>query len=124
VKVFQTKRAGAVVLLGGAENTQQAGLTAAVSGKPLACIGSFGGAVRMLNGLFLRSPTTWGYDAESETKLRQLQELFSDVVLHSALSVAWIEGAPKLLLIHGRSSDRDLLKSYLRTHLALGKDRP
>jgi hypothetical protein len=78
----------------------------------------------MLNELFLRSPTTWDYDGESETKLWQLQEPFSDVVLHSALSVAWIEDAAKLLLIHGRSSDRDLLKSYLRTHLAPGKDSP
>jgi hypothetical protein len=81
VKVFQTKRADAVVLLGGAEKTQQAGLTAAVSGKPLACIGSFGGAARMLNRLFLGSLTTWGYEAESETKLQQLQEPFNDVVL-------------------------------------------
>jgi predicted Rossmann-fold nucleotide-binding protein len=44
VKVFQTKLADAVVLLGGAENTQQAGLTAAVSGKPVACIGARSGA--------------------------------------------------------------------------------
>jgi CAP12/Pycsar effector protein, TIR domain len=121
VKVFQTKQADAVVLLGGAEKTQQAGLTAAVSGKPLACIGSFGGAARMLNELFLRSPTKWGYDDESETKLRQLQEPFSDVLLDSALSVAWIEGAPKLLLIHGRSSDRDLLKTYLSNELKVGQ---
>lgn len=121
VKVFQTKQADAVVLLGGAEKTQQAGLTAAVSGKPLACIGSFGGAARMLNEVFLRSPATWGYDADTETKLRQLQEPFSDVVLRRALSVAWIEGAPKLFLIHGRSSDRDLVKSYLLNELQVGR---
>jgi hypothetical protein len=121
VKAFQTKRADAVVLLGGAEKTQQAGLTAAVSGKPLACIGSFGGAARRLNQLFLGSPTTWGYEAESETKLQQLQGPFSDVVLRIALSVAWIEGAPKLFLIHGRSTDRDYLKNYLSNELQVGQ---
>jgi predicted nucleotide-binding protein len=75
----------------------------------------------MLNGLFLRSPATWGYDADSKMKLQQLQEPFSDVVLDSAFSVAWIEGAPKLLLIHGRSADRDRLKSYLLKELQVGR---
>jgi hypothetical protein len=67
VKVVQTRLADAVILIGGAEKTEQAGLTAAVSGKPLACIGSFGGAAAALNDRFVGSPTTWGYE-KKQTK--------------------------------------------------------
>jgi len=74
VKLVQTQLADAVVLVGGAEKTQHAGLTAAIAKKPLACIGSFG-----------------------------------------AFQRAWIEGAPKLMIIHGRSPDRSSLTEYLST---------
>ena len=113
VKIVQIQMADAAILLGGAQRTEQAGLTAAVSGRPLACIGSFGGAAAALNDRFIRSPTSWGYRPEDATRLRQLQEPFSDYVLHLALAAAWIEGAPKLMIIHGRSPDRDHLKAYL-----------
>ena len=117
VKVVQTRLADAVILIGGAEKTEQAGLTAAVSGKPLACIGSFGGAAAALNDRFVGSPTTWGYEKKQTKSLLQLQEPFSDIVLKTALKTAWIEGAPKLFIIHGRSADRDILKQYLLKHV-------
>ena len=113
VKLVQTRLADAVVLIGGAEKTEQAGLTAAVSGKPLACIGSFGGAAAALNDRFVTSPTAWGYKTFQTTRLPQLQEPFSDFVLKTALQTAWIEDAPKIMIIHGRSPDRDILKEYL-----------
>jgi hypothetical protein len=117
VKLVQTRLADALILLGGAEKTEQAGLTAAVSQKPLACIGSFGGAAAALNRRFIASPATWGYTRPRTATLPQLQEPFSDVVLKKALEVGWIEGAPKLMLIHGRSPDRDLFKEYLLRHV-------
>jgi hypothetical protein len=113
VKLVQTQLADAVILIGGAEKTEQAGLTAAVSKKPLACIGSFGGEAAALNKRFVDSPTTWGYEPHQTRRLPQLQEPFSDVVLKRALEAAWIEGAPKLMIIHGRSPDRDIFKNYL-----------
>jgi len=117
VKLVQTRLADALILIGGAEKTEQAGLTAAVSRKPLACIGSFGGAAAALNKRFVASPETWGYVRSQTAGLPQLQEPFSDVVLKKALEVGWIEGAPKLMLIHGRSPDRDLFKAYLLRHV-------
>jgi Predicted nucleotide-binding protein containing TIR-like domain len=117
VKLVQTQLADAVILIGGAEKTEQAGLTAAVSKKPLACIGSFGGAAAALNARFVDSPTTWGYEPRQTRRFPELQEPFSDVVLKSALEAAWIEGAPKLMIIHGRSPDRDLFKQYLLKHV-------
>lgn len=117
VKLVQTQLADALILIGGGRNTEQAGLTAAVSGKPLACIGSFGGAAATLNQRFATAPTTWGYEPQQTRRLPELQEPFSDLVLRKALETAWIEGAPKLMIIHGRSPDRDALKQYLLEHV-------
>ena len=111
VKLVQIQLADAAI--GGAEKTEQDGLTPALGGKPLACIGSFGGAAAALNQRFIDSPTTWNYRPGQAMQLRQLQEPFSDAVLHTALEAAWIGGAPKLMIIHGRSPDRDGLKEYL-----------
>jgi hypothetical protein len=117
VKLVQTQLADALILIGGAEKTEQAGLTAAVSKKPLACIGSFGGAAAALNNRFVLSPTTWGYEPYQTARLPELQEPFNDIVLEKALKAAWIEGAPKLMIIHGRSPDRDIFKKYLLKHV-------
>lgn len=118
-KVLQTKRADAVVLLGGAAKTEQAGLTAAASRKPLACIGSFGGAAHKLNKLFAGAPGDWGYEREAVHSLRQLQEPWSETVLSTALELASLDGPPKILLIHGRSLDRESLKAYLQESLGI-----
>ena len=59
-------------------------------------------------------------------QLRQLQEPFSDYVLHTALATNWIDDASKLMIIHGQSPDRTasrstyLLKSVDRV-IALGR---
>jgi len=113
VKLVQVQLADALILVGGAEKTEQAGLTAAISQKPLACIGSFGGAASRLNKRFVAGPTTWGYEPNQTRRLPRLQEPFSDALMKEAFEVAWIEGAPKIMVIHGRSSDRDALKQYL-----------
>jgi hypothetical protein len=117
VKLVQTQLADAVILIGGTKKTEQAGLTAAVSKKPLACIGSFGGAAAALNKRFIDSPTTWGYKPDQTRRLLPLQEPFSDGVLKAALEAAWVEGAPKLMIIHGRSPDREIFKKYLLKHV-------
>lgn len=114
VKLVQTRLADAVLLVGGAEKTEQAGLMAALGRKPLACIGSFGGAAEMLNKRFGHSPAEWGYEPAEVRPLAMLQEPFSDLLLQTALETASIEGAPKLMIIHGRSPDRDVLKAYLK----------
>ena len=112
-KLFQARLADALVLIGGGEHTEHAGLAGAACSKPLACIGSFGGAARALNRRFFEAPAYWGYTPGQSSQLLQLQEPFSSVVLKTALEVAWIEGAPKLMLIHGRSTDRETLRAHL-----------
>lgn len=117
VKLIQTQLADAIILIGGAKRTEQAGLIAAVSRKPLACIGSFGGAAFALNKRFINSPASWRYKPEETNIFPQLQEPFSEFVLGKALEAAWIAGAPKLMIIHGRSPDRDIFKKYLLNHV-------
>jgi predicted nucleotide-binding protein len=114
VKLVQTQLADAVVLVGGAEKTEQAGLVAAAGRKPLACIGSFGGAAARLNKQFLGNPAKGGYDVRDLDRLHMLQERFSDAVVNAALEMAWIQGAPRLMVIHGRSAHRAALKDYLK----------
>jgi hypothetical protein len=111
VKLVQTHFADALILVGGAEKTEQAGLAATISKKPLACIGSFGGAACKLNKVL--SPNPWDYEDDRPNDLLQLQVPFDDRVLSLAFERAGIEGAPKLMVIHGRSTDRDVLKEYL-----------
>ena len=117
VKLVQAQLADAVVLVGGAEKTQHAGLTTAVAKKPLACIGSFGGAAFKLNELFKSSPSAWGYQPEDVIGIGALQEPFDRGVLREGLERAWIADAPKIMIIHGRSTDRNLLKKHLSTRV-------
>jgi hypothetical protein len=111
VKLVQTHFADALILVGGAEKTEQAGLAATISKKPLACIGSFGGAAYKLNKVL--SPNPWDYEDDRPNDLLQLQVPFDDRVLNLAFERAGIEGAPKVMVIHGHSTDRDVLKEYL-----------
>ena len=53
-------------------------------------------------------------------RFAELQEPFSDLVLEAALEIAWIEGAPKLMIIHGRGSDRAVLENHADTHRGWG----
>jgi hypothetical protein len=115
VKLVQTHFADALILVGGAEKTEQAGLAATISKKPLVCIGSFGGAAYKLNKVL--SPNPWDYDDDRPNDLLQLQVPFDDRVLNLAFERAGIEGAPKLMIIHGRSTDRDVLKKYLQDYV-------
>lgn len=111
VKLVQTHLADALILIGGAEKTEQAGLAATISRKPLACIGSFGGAAYKLNRMLVPNP--WDHEDDRPNDLLRLQVPFDERVLNLALERAGIEGAPKLMIIHGRSTDRDELKTHL-----------
>lgn len=121
VKLMQTQMADAVILVGGAEHTEQAGVATAIFRKPLACVGSFGGAAKLLNDRFAAHPAAWGIDPARAGRLRQLQEDFGDRVLRYAFDAASISDAPKLFLIHGHSTDRDELKRELEAQGRAGR---
>ena len=115
VKLVQTQLADALILVGGAEKTETAGLAATIGKKPLACIGSFGGAAYKLNRML--APNPWDYEDDRPNGLLQMQVPFDERVLGLAFERAGIEGAPKLMIIHGRSTDRDTLKAHLLKHV-------
>jgi predicted nucleotide-binding protein len=115
-KLFQARLADALILVGGGEHTELAGLAAAAARKPLACIGSFGGAAQALNRRFFEAPAYWGFDAAADRlPLLRLQEPWSAAQRDTALELAGIEGAPTVMLVHGHSRDRDALKAYLQS---------
>jgi hypothetical protein len=119
VKVFQAKEADGLVILAGANGSLQAGLTAGALGKRLVCVGSFGGAAKRLNELFMLSRPWWGNSIPTATELGFLQNPWSDCLLNQIASLARFDNKPKILIIHGRSEDRWELKNYLQNSLGL-----
>jgi len=119
VKVFQTLEADGLVVLAGARGTLQAGLTAAVSNKRLVPVGSFGGAARRLNELFMMSRQWWGNSIPQPAELGSLQNPWSEIMLRQITSFLKVNNKPKLLIIHGRSDDRWELKNHLQNILGL-----
>jgi hypothetical protein len=118
-KIFQVRHADAVVIMAGAQMSRQAGLTAAASGKRLVCIGSFGGAARMLNELFMQSRESWGGNLSDADTLGVLQNPWNDVLLEDVLKDLRALKKPRILIIHGRAEDRSGLKAYLGETLGL-----
>ena len=111
LKLVQAHYADAMILLGGAEKTEQAGLAATVARKPLACIGSFGGAAHGLNRML--APNPWRDGDGRSQEWFELQMPYDKRLLELALRRIGVEAAPKLMIIHGRSADRAELKKYL-----------
>jgi hypothetical protein len=118
-KVFQVRYADAILAMAGAQATRQAGLTAAVSGKRVVCVGSFGGAARALNELFVQSRSSWGPNLPDEETLGALQSPWHDGLVADISAMLGAEGKPRILIIHGRAEDRNGLKAYLRDRLGL-----
>ena len=118
-KVFQVRYADAVLILAGAKATRQAGLTAAASGKRVACIGSFGGSARELNELFMESRDSWSFNLPDVETIGLLQNPWSDVLVDDVLAALRAVQKPRILIVHGRADDRSQLKTYLRDAVGL-----
>jgi hypothetical protein len=118
-KLFQVKEADCVVIVGGADSSYGAGVAAAVSGKQIVPIGSFGGAGKRLINLFASTRAAWRSNLPTEDELGQLHGPWTEYLLEQALGLLRLTNFPKLLIIHGRSEDRFKLKNYLQNILAL-----
>jgi hypothetical protein len=118
-KLFQVKEADCLLVIGGAQNSFQAGLAAAVSGKPVVPIGSFGGAAKRLINLFATSWESWRSKLPTKDDLGQLHGPCTDFILEKAIDLLGLTNFPRLLIIHGRSEDKLKLKNYLQNILNL-----
>lgn len=118
-KLYQVKTADAVVVMGGADKSMQAGVAAAISGKRVAPVGSFGGAGERLARLFQGEAGGWGRHVPPDDELGALQNPWSDPLAGRVLRMLGIERYPELLVIHGHSPDRLKLKDFLRDVLRL-----
>lgn len=99
----------AVLTIGGAKGTYLAGLAAIVAKKRLVPIGSFGGSSAELLNVVLSSA---GSDIAAQ--VRKLGGPWTPHVLETALDLIGASSGPRLLLIHGRSTDWLDLRDWLR----------
>ena len=118
-KLLQVNEADGVVVVGGATFSYQAGLAAAVCKKPLVPIGSFGGAAKKLLQVLAVSRNSWPGNLPSEDDLGLLHGGWNQFLLDKTTGLLGLSRLPTLLIIHGRSDDRLLLKNYLQNSLRL-----
>jgi Predicted nucleotide-binding protein containing TIR-like domain len=119
VKVFQVKEADRVLILGGATESRQAGLTAVTSEKRVVCIGSFGGAAMQMNDYLTVSRHSWGNSIPTVEELGILQRPWSELLCSRVPKLLRFDNKPKILIIHGRSKDRLTLEKHLQESLKL-----
>jgi hypothetical protein len=110
-KLLQVKEVDCVIPIGGADKAYQAGLAAAVCGKPVFPVGHFGGAAKRIHKLF-----SLHYDNWKRLPPKELLGILGDAWSTDVCSrlAAQLGLGRKLLIIHGRSPDRDELKKYLQ----------
>jgi hypothetical protein len=111
--LMQIRDADAVLLVGGMNGTYQAGLAAMVAKKRLVPIGSFGGAAAKI----LQSLHSLSVPFSSE--LNTLNGPWTTHVLETVIRLLGVDRQPRVLVIHGRSSDRYVLTEWLRSSLGL-----
>lgn len=111
--LIQIMHADAVLTIGGAAGTYQAGLAAIVAKKLLVPVGTFGGASKRL-GVLIHPQA-----APSRAELATLNSPWSSHVLGTLSSLLGANKRPRLLVIHGRSEDRYKLTEWLRSTLGI-----
>lgn len=117
-KLFQVKDADRAIIVGGADLSYQAGLAAAVSGKRVVPIGSFGGAGEQLIDFFASSRNCWPHTTmPSQGELGELRSPWSPHQLQKVIGLLHL--SPQILLVHGHSPDWTRLKAYLEKDLRL-----
>jgi predicted nucleotide-binding protein/predicted Rossmann-fold nucleotide-binding protein len=111
--LMQIREADAVLIIGGADGTYNAGLAALVAKKRLVPVGSFGGAAERLLGALhaLHEPQA---DA-----LEVLNAPWTPMSANAAMDALAVGVKPTIIVIHGRSPDRFELLNFLKANLQL-----
>jgi hypothetical protein len=115
-KLLQVKEVDCVIPIGGADKSYQAALAAAVCGKPVLPVGHFGGAAKRIHRLLSVHYDSWKRLPPKDL-LGILGDAWSDYVCGRI--AAQLGRGRRLLIIHGRSPDRDEVKKYLQDALHL-----
>lgn len=117
--LFEVYLADVVIVVGGGKSSYQAGVSAAVAGRLIVPVGSFGGAGNRLINLFQRSRHQWASNLLDDSALGMLRHSWSDALGEHVSKFARIRTSPRVLVIHGRSSDRFVLKDFLQNKVGL-----
>lgn len=103
------READAVLTIGGGKSSYLAGLAAIAAKKPLVPIGCFGGASERLLSMLAASMRS-----KERTQLEQLNAPWSQRSSEICCGLLRVGEGPRILLIHGRSTDWMLIKDWLR----------
>jgi hypothetical protein len=117
--LFQVERVDALIIIGGGELSYQAGVAAAVAGRRVIPVGSFGGAGERLIRLFQLARGQWGSNVPTNDELGALRNPWNPPMVAWIMQLLRITDFPRLLIVHGRADDRVVLKDYLQNHLHL-----
>lgn len=123
--LFEARRADSMIVIGGGEGSFQAGVAAALMGRLVIPIGSFGGAGRKLVNLFATSGPDWEQATPKPDLLAMLNEPWSDHLLKVAMlaldertkigAVGPAKDRKRVFVVHGRNiSARDAMFTFLR----------
>jgi predicted nucleotide-binding protein len=82
-------------------------------------VGSFGGAAKKLIHILSLSRNLWPDNVLSEDDLGLLHGGWDQFLLGKVTNLLGLSRLPTILIIHGRSNDRLLLKNYLQNRLQL-----
>lgn len=107
------KEADAILTIGGGKGTYLAGLASIIAGKKIVPIGSFGGASERIRQVL----ENFAQEPEDKDNFRVLSAPWNEVVLNTAFKLLGITDFPRVLIIHGRSSDWLNVKEYLEKHI-------
>ena len=107
--MFTVREADSVIIVGGMGASYRAGLAAIVARKHLAPVGCFGGAASALSR-DLRAIAT----PETVQDLLALNGPWEEGMIETVLRRAGIRRRPRIMLVHGHSSDRYELQSWLQ----------
>ncbi len=116
--LHRIRQMDALLVIGGGELSYEAGVAAAVAGRRVVPVGAFGGAVNRLNNLFQVTRDLWGSHLSTEGELGRLRNPWSPSMVGDVLRVLRISEVRRILIIHGRSTDRFFLKDYLQNRLS------
>lgn len=111
--LISIREADAILTIGGSRGTYLVGLASIIAGKKIVPIGSFGGASEKIRQILENSTQ----EPEDKDNFRKLSGPWGYGVLNTAFKLLGIADFPKVLIIHGRSSDWLNVKEYFEKNI-------
>ena len=120
--LFQIERVDALVIVGGGELSYQAGVAAAVAGRRVIPVGSFGGAGERLIRLFQLGRGQWGSNVPTDDELGALWNPWNSAMVALILRLLGPLREKRVFIGHGHSPVWEVLRDFVEAKLGLSFD--